>query len=389
MIFPQPINLDANASYGVLPEVRARLGECLEGLNPSSIHAGGQRARAAIERARDAVAALLGLRGGERIVFTSGATEANVTAIEAPFGEDRVSRSGAGDGPLWITSALEHHSVLEPCARLGRRGFRGVVITPADGAVHGAEIAAHISPHTRLVTCMAANNEIGHLTPLEEIVRVVRAAAERCVIHSDAVQILGKVKWNPFDAGVDSVSLSAHKIGALSGVGALVVRTGAEPPPLIVGGPQELRYRAGTENVPGIVSFGLAADIVRRTLDERIERMRRGAELLRGELSRLVPEITFNSPREDGLPNTVSVTAPGIRADDVVVALDLAGVYVSSGAACASGKPEPSHVLLARGLPEAAARATLRLSVRADHTTIELEQAAAAIARAITAGRSR
>jgi len=372
-----------------LPEVHARLTECLEGLNPSSIHGGGQRAKAAIERARDAVGALLGLRSGERIVFTSGATEANAMAIEAPFAPDRIERGSEVDGPLWITSALEHHSVLEPCARLNRRGFPGAVVTPLDGAMRGSEIGAVISPRTRLVTCMAANNEIGHVTPLEEIVRVVRATAERCVIHSDAVQILGKMRLNPFDAGVDSVSLSAHKIGGLPGVGALIVRTGFEPSPLLVGGPQELRHRAGTENVPGIVSFGTAAEIVRRTLDERIERMRCGVELLRRELTRLAPNIAFNSPHDHGLPNTLSVTAPGIRADDVVVALDLAGVYVSSGAACASGKPEPSHVLLARGLTEAAARATLRLSLRADHTPAELERAAAAIARAIVAGRNR
>lgn len=387
MTFSQPINLDANASYGVLPEVQAALAGAYDGLNPSSIHTGGQRARAAIERARDSLARLLRLRGGERIVFTSGATESNITAIEAPF---HATPTGfAAEGPRWVTTALEHHSVLEPCARLGRRGIRGTVITPAGGAVSGGELAPVVTPATQLVSVMAANNETGHVSPLGEVVDVVRARSPRCLIHTDGVQLLGKLNLNPFEAGVDAVSVSAHKIGGLAGVGALILREGLEVPPLLVGGPQETRYRAGTENVSGIVAFGLAAEVVARDLAARIERMRSGAAFLRDELSRTVPDISFNSPPEGGLPNTLSVTVPGIRADDVVVALDLLGVYVSSGAACASGKPEPSHVLLARGLSEAAARATVRLSLRADHSPAELARAAGAFAHAVARGRAR
>jgi len=382
------INLDANASYGVLPEVIEGVREALGTLNPSSIHGGGQRARAMVELARDRLAALLGLTKSERIIFTSGATEANSTAILAPFLGTRSQPTEGSAQWEWVTSAVEHHSVLEPCLRLGRCGFRGMAAPARAGYLRADEVAAVVAETTQLLTVMYANNETGHVTPLREIVATVRARSG-CRIHIDAVQHLGKSAEPLFDLPIDSASFSAHKIGGLTGVGALVVKSESSFEPMLVGGAQELRHRAGTENVPGIVSFGIAADVVRKDLGGRIERMRAARRFIEESIHRDVPNCRFNSPTEGGLPNTLSVTFPGVRADDLVVALDLNGVYVSSGAACASGKPEPSHVLTGMGLSDEEARATIRISVRGDNTTHELEHATQAIARAVHAGRSR
>jgi cysteine desulfurase len=382
----QPINLDANASYGCLPEVIEGVREALGALNPSSIHAGGQRARALIERARDSVAALLGLRRKERIIFTSGATEANATALFSPFA---TAKAGERGPPLWLTSALEHHSVLEPFARLSRMGFPGEILSAPAGFLTPESVAAWLSPETRIISFMYANNETGHLSPISDVARTIKRHSPECLIHVDAVQLLGKSDTRLFDDPIDSASFSAHKIGGLSGVGALVIRDGMPFEPLLMGGAQEVRHRAGTENVPGIVAFGLAAEIVQRGLSARIQKLRADRRFVEAELRREIEHLVFNHPLEGGLPNTVNVTFPGLRADDLVVALDLAGVLVSSGAACASGKPEPSHVLKALGLTDEAARATIRISLRADHTEEELSRAVKAISQAVKAGRVR
>lgn len=383
----QPINLDANASYGCLPEVIEGVSDALGALNPSSIHAGGQRARALIELARDRLAALLGLHRRERVIFTSGATEANATALFSPFA---TARGGAGNTAYWLTSALEHHSVLEPCARLARMGFPGKVLHAPAGFLTPEIVAAALSTDTRIVSLMYANNETGHISPLSEVIRTVKQHSPECLIHVDGVQLLGKSETRLFDDALDSASFSAHKIGGLAGVGALVIRDGMPFEPLLMGGGQEVRHRAGTENVPGIVAFGLAAEIVQRGLSARIQKLRADRRFVEAELRREIEHLVFNHPLEEGgLPNTVNVTFPGLRADDLVVALDLAGVLVSSGAACASGKPEPSHVLKALGLTDEAARATIRISLRADHTEEELSRAVRAISKAVKAGRVR
>ncbi|MFM1847304.1 MAG: hypothetical protein RL417_778 [Pseudomonadota bacterium] len=380
------INLDANASYGVLPEVYEGVRESFGTLNPSSIHAGGQRARALIEAARDSVAALLGLSRSERVIFTSGATEANSTALFSPFlSEER----GAPDRCYWLTSALEHHSVLEPCVRLSASGFSGRILSAERGFLTGEDLRSAVTADTRIVTAMFANNETGHLSPLSELVKATKERNENCRFHVDAVQLLGKSDFRLFDLLIDSASFSAHKIGGLPGVGALVIRTDLPYNPLLVGGAQEIRHRAGTENVAGIVSFGIAAEVVRKGLAERFRKLDADRRFLEERLRTGVEGISFNHPVEGGLINTVSVTVPGVRADDLVVALDLRGVYVSSGAACASGKPEPSHVLKALGLSDESARSTVRLSLRADHTAEELAQAVDAFTAAVSGGRCR
>ena len=386
MLERPPINLDANASYGVLPEVIEGVSEAFGTLNPSSIHGGGQRARALIELARDRVAALLGLKGGERIVFTSGATEANTTALLSPFLE---SGRGAPDGVYWITSALEHHSVLEPCARLTSLGYPGKVLDAPQGSLTAAALEAALTPDTRIVAAMYANNETGHITPLHEIAGAIKARNAATLIHVDAVQLLGKSETQLFELPIDSASFSAHKIGGLPGTGALVLRRDMPYGPLFVGGSQEVRFRAGTENVPGIVAFGIAAEVVQRSLHQRIEKLHADRVFLEESLRHSIKDLAFNHPFERGLPNTLSVTFPGLRADDLIVALDLVGVFVSSGAACASGKPEPSHVLRGLGLSDGATRSTIRISLRADHTEAELRNAVQAIVSCVEAGRGR
>jgi len=235
---------------------------------------------------------------------------------------------------------------------------------------------------------MYGNNETGHLTPLREVTTAVRMKSESW-IHVDAVQHLGKSEEPLFSLPIDSASFSAHKIGGIPGVGALVVRSERPTEPLLVGGSQEVRHRAGTENVPGIVAFGIAAETVRKNLSARIAQMIVARTAIENSIRAQIPNCSFNSPNGGGLPNTLSVTFPGLRSDDLVVALDLAGVYVSSGAACASGKPEPSHVLKGMGLSDELARATIRISVRADHTEAELARVVEAVAHAVAAGRAR
>jgi cysteine desulfurase len=354
------INLDANASYSLDPRVReelfVRLGRAG---NPSSIHAAGQRARALVEEARESLGALVDLGPGDRIIFTSGATEANVWALTAPF----FHSSFTSANPLLVTTAIEHPSVLEAAHRVRRWGHKVAVVPPTpQGAVTPDSVAAHCTSDTRMVSVMYANNETGAMQPIEAITREVRRTSPRAVLHTDAVQCLGKAPLSFRASQVDLMSLSGHKIVALSGVGALVVRRGAEPDPLLVGGAQETYSRAGTENVAGIVSFGIAAAVLRDELDSRIAAMARSRWLIQSEITRRVPGAVLRTPAES-LVNTISITVPHVRADDLVVALDLRGISVSSGAACASGKPQPSHVLTAMGLSEEEARRTLRISV--------------------------
>ena len=245
------VNLDINASYGLLPEVAEQLARSSSWLNPSSIHRGGQLARALVEEAREAVAALIGAGSGTRVVFCSGATEANNTVVTALH--------WLGGGP-WeaVISAVEHPSVRAPALRLQAAGGVQVreVAPDAGGAFSAARFTAALMPAARLAAVMLANNETGQVLPVAEIASSIKRAQPRCIVHCDAVQALGKMPVDFAALGVDSLSLSAHKIGGLSGVGALVITEELELQPLLCGGPQEQRLRAGTENVLGIYSSG-------------------------------------------------------------------------------------------------------------------------------------
>jgi cysteine desulfurase len=376
------INLDANASCSVLPEVKASvadhfLGQQLLTLNPSSIHKAGQLARALVEEARAEIRQLLGLTSHARVVFTSGATEANNLAILSPFLTARTARQEFGRGFSIVTSSVEHQSVLGPVALAESWGNSVARISVSEeGVLSEEQLFSALGADTKLVSLMLANNETGHLFPVSSFTAAIRERSPLAFIHSDGVQLVGKGPVSFPELGVDALTISGHKLGALGGVGALILAEGAHLEPLVRGGAQEGYLRAGTENVMGIVSLGAAAKVLRATLSARVLKMREGSHFLRALLAAELPQVRFNTPEDGALPNTLSLTIPGVPADDLVVALDLEGVCISSGAACSSGKPLPSHVLIAMGRTLSEARSTIRLSLEAGHDLSQLERAA-------------
>lgn len=370
------LDLDANATYPCDEELQGVIAGALRSLgNPSALHRGGQRARAAVEEARAVVRSLVGAGPHDQVIFTSGATEANNTVIAS---------AAATPGPL-VSSHIEHPCVLAPLRELERDGRDVRLVAPSsDGEVVVSAVGAALSSDVSLVSIMAANNETGVRNDIAEIVRHVRSVAPVAHIHTDAAQCIGKGEVSFTNLGVDSLTVSGHKFGALSGVGALVIREGVVLRPLLRGGAQESKLRGGTENVLGIVSLAVAAERVMKTQEERVARMRELRDRFERELCQRVERCEFNGTQVDRLPNTSSVFFEGVRADDLVVALDLEGILVSAGAACSSGKPEPSHVLLAMGQPEARVCSTVRISFRADQTAADLDRALDGIARAVS-----
>lgn len=370
------LDCDANATYAPDEGIQDVIASCLDRLgNPSSLHRGGQRARALLEESRAAIRAMVGAGEDDSIVFTSGASEANNTAI----------MGGAGEGAI-LSSAAEHPCVLQPLQRLQAQGRKVTFLAPnRDGGISVDQVREALSPEVSFVSLMAANNEVGTNSPISAISRVARAIAPLAFIHTDAAQLLGKAVVNFQDLGVDAMTISGHKIGALTGVGALVIREGAAVSPLIVGGAQEGKMRGGTENVLGAAVFGAVARRVGETLTQRIEAMRAARDLFERELEAALPDVAFNARESERLPNTSSVAIPGTRSDDLVVAMDLEGILISSGAACSAGKPEPSHVLLAMGQESERVRSTIRVSFRADTTSAEIramvEKLVATVAR--------
>jgi cysteine desulfurase len=333
--------------------------------NASSAHQLGSRARCAVEEARERVAAALAVPPAD-VVFTSGGTEANNLAIQGV--------AGAAPPGHMITSAIEHSSVLDPLARLEREGWR-ITRVPVDGEgrVSPSDVAAAITAETRLVSIGWANNEIGTVQPIADVAALCHDRG--VLLHSDAVQAFGKVRVQ--GSLVDLLSVSAHKVRGPKGVGALYVRSGVGLRPLQIGGSQERGRRGGTENVPGIAGFGMAA-----TLAESAVARAAAIEALRERLWTALcalPGADRNSPGGGCLPNTLNVSFEGRSADALIAALDLAGVAVSSGSACAAGASEPSHVLRALGRGRRAARDAIRFSLGIDTTVEEIDRAAAAV----------
>lgn len=345
--------LDYNATSPLRDEVRAAVVDVLSLTgNPSSVHEEGRNARAAIESARAKVAKLVGARP-EDVIFTSGGTEANALALSPQRGE------------AWhcYVSAVEHPSVLAG-GRFHPETMTLIPVTP-DGVIDLEILASELAKHhlggwRPLVSLMAANNETGAIQPVAEAAKIVKDTGG--LFHTDAVQAAGRMKLDLTALGVDMVSLSAHKIGGPKGVGALVVREGVSVEPLLKGGGQERRRRAGTENVPGIVGFGVAAELASADLS-RVD----GIEALRDELEAkvlgLAPDAVVLSAGVKRLPNTSCIAVPGAKAETLVIGLDLAGVAVSSGSACSSGKVEASHVLAAMGVSPELAQGTIRISL--------------------------
>lgn len=336
-----PIYLDYNASAPLRPEAAAAIAETatLAG-NPSSVHAFGRAARARMEAARGEVAALVGAKPAE-VVFTSSGTEANNLALAQAAGR-----------PI-LVSAGEHASILEAAPNARR-----VPLLPS-GRVDLAALEALLAGKPALVSLQLANNETGVVQPVAEAAALARAAGG--LFHCDAVQAAGRVAIDMAALGIDLLSLSAHKLGGPKGVGALVISEAVAADPVIKGGGQERRRRAGTENLSGIAGFGAAARIAR---DFESEGRRIGAlrDALEAGIGELAPEATIHGSNALRLPNTCCVSIPGLRAETQVMALDLAGVAVGAGAACSSGKVTPSEVLTAMGVAPEAAATAIRVS---------------------------
>ena len=363
------IYLDNNATTAIHPDVLALLETMLRDVygNASSVHAEGQTARRVIEQARDAVARLIGATARE-IVFTSGGTESNNAAI---FG----ATAGASRCHI-VTSAIEHPSVAEPAAALESRGCEVTRIRPSrSGRLEAGEVIEAIRAETRLVTVMMANNETGVLQPVEEIGAACRARGIH--FHCDAVQAAGKVPVDVAAIQCDTLSLSAHKLHAPKGIGALYVRRGLTLELLLFGGAQERRRRPGTENVPLAAAFGAAAALP--DASAQIAALRdRFEENVTASL-----DATVNGREVARLPNTSNITFAEADGEGIVIALDLEGIAVSTGSACSSGRIEPSPALLAMGLTPEEARATVRFSLSRFTTEEEIARVVKVLAEVV------
>lgn len=336
--------------------------------NASSIHTFGQRARSAVETAREQVAALLNARPQE-IVFTSGGTESDNHAI---FGV--VAAAAAAIAKHVITSSIEHEAVLNTCQALEKQGV-AVTYLPVncDGLINLDDLRKAIRPETVLITIMHANNELGTVQPLADIGRI--AAEADIYFHSDAVQSVGKIPVDVKSLQLDLLSLSGHKLYAPKGIGALFIKGGARVRQFLYGGHHQRGFRPGTENVAGIVGLGKAAELARIALDSDAQRMSNLRDNLeRGILSR-VPDSRANAANAPRTPNTSNITFPGIEGEALIIALDLKGLACSTGAACSSGAVEPSHVLTAIGLPASEARASIRFSLGRHTTAADIDAA--------------
>lgn len=361
--------VDPRVLAAMLPYFSERWG------NASSMHAFGQDARAAVDRARGEVAALLGARPGE-IVFTGGATEADNLAVLG------IARAAGRPGGHVVTSAIEHHAVLEACQALRQNGFEVTEVpVGASGIVDPDDVRRAVRPDTVLISIMAANNEIGTLQPLPEIGTVAR---ERGVpFHSDATQWAGALPSRVDDLRVDLLSLSGHKRYGPKGVGALYVRTGTPLAPLQRGGGHERGRRGGTENVPGIVGLGAALRIAGDTMEAEAARLTALRDrLIHGALG--IPGVTLNGDPARRLPNNVNLSVEGTDGQSLVIGLDLRGVAVSAGAACSSGTIEASHVLTALGLPAERALSAIRLTLGRPTEAAEVEEALEALRAVVT-----
>lgn len=373
------IYLDHNATTPVRPEVVDAMSDVLRAGfgNPSSVYEEGAAARARLEAARGQVATLLGAAPGD-VRFTGGATEANNTLL--------LGLLSSGDHV--VTTQIEHPSVTAPLERLAEEGVAVTRVAPdADGCVSAAAVLAAIRPETKLVSVIWANNETGALQPIEAI---AEGARERGVaVHSDATQAVGKLPIDLRRVPLDFLSTSAHKLGGPKGAGALVVRQGRDVPAYLLGGGQERGLRGGTENVAGLVGFGVACALAHDELAARVETYRRLRDRLWQGLEKTVPRLRWNGDPARVLTNTLNVEFEETAGEVLVQALDLDGVAVSAGAACHSGSIDPSKVLTAMGRTPEQARASLRLSVGHGLDEHSIDRAIALFARLVPRVRER
>ncbi len=367
------IYMDHAATTPVRPEVmEAMLPHFSEQFgNPSSLYALAQESRNAVDESRERVAAVLGCRTSE-VVFTSGGTESDNAAIKG------AAVSSHQPGRHIVTTAIEHHAVIHSCEQLERNGYEVTYVAPDNhGIVDPAEVADAVRPETILVSVMLANNEVGVIQDIGAITDLVRekaAALDTSVLcHTDAVQAAGKLPLDVDSLGVDLLSLSGHKIHGPKGVGALYVRRGTPIEPLIAGGGQERQRRSGTENVPGIVGFGVAlelADYERHDFNTNCELLR---ERIVAGVRERVPDVVVNGHPDLRLSNIAHLSFPGVEGEPVLLGLDFAGICASSGSACSSASLEPSHVLIAMGMDADLAVGSVRLSLGRDNTEADAD----------------
>jgi cysteine desulfurase len=371
----QRIYFDCNATTPLDPLVTASLNDTLSNHfgNPSSIHWHGQQARGRIEDARRQVATLVGASPTE-IVFTSCGTEADNAALRG------VAAAAPADRRKILVSSIEHHAVLNVAQALAREGWQlGVIHAGSAGRIDLDDLRAQLDAQTALVAVLLANNETGVLQPVAAAARL--AHAHGALFHCDAIQAAGRLPLDVNELGADLVALSAHKFHGPKGVGALYVRRGTRLEPFLRGGGQEKNRRAGTENVPGIVAAGVAADLARQLLGTEPPRLTALRDRLDERLLAL-PGAHRNGCA-DRLCNTTSLSFEGIEAESLVMALDLAGLSVSTGAACSAGTVEPSHVLRAMGLSPERVRSSIRVSLGRFSTEEEVDRAAELIGAAV------
>ena len=383
------IYLDAAATTPLDPDVLAAMMPYLTGSfgNPSSIYQLGQETKAAIEDARGAVARVIGARPAE-IVFTSGATESDNTALAGVLWSARF-RSPNGPAPHLITSAIEHHAVLHCAEFLEKQGF-AVTVLPVDrdGFVDPVTVEAAIRPETALISIMYANNEVGAIQPVAEIGRIAREHG--VPFHTDAVQAAGALAIDVDALNVDLLSLSAHKFGGPKGVGCLYVRKGVAIEWMQLGGGQEGGRRGGTENVAGIVGFGAAIERAERERSARSGLLRTVRDELYAKIVDAIPDARLNGPADTDrrLPNNLNIAIPGVQGETMLLALDMMGIAASAGSACTTGNSAPSHVLLAMGLSDELARSSLRFSVGLGITSEDLDDVVSALEEIVERTRS-
>ncbi len=367
--------VDPRVVEAMLPYLTEKFG------NASSVHLFGQEARTAVDRARRDVAALIGSRANE-VVFVSGGTEANNLAIQG------VCEAAASHGRHIITSTIEHPSVRGICESLEKNGW-GVTRLPAydDGVVRVADVERSLRPDTVVISVMLANNEIGTMQPIDDIGALVKEARERgqrhLRFHTDAVQAAGRVPIDVEKLGVDLLSLSAHKLYAPKGTGALFVRGGTRLVPQNIGGHQERERRAGTESVPGIVAFGVAANLAAAEMAERSQHDKDLRDLFETRVAKSIDNIVWNGSRERRLPHLSNISFRFIEGEGLLINLDLHGIAVSTGSACSSGTLEPSPVILALGRNLELARGSIRFSFGKDNTEGDVERVLEVLPQAV------
>jgi len=334
--------------------------------NPSSIHSYGQEAKGAVEEARTKVAELIGARS-EEIVFTSGGTEADNFALKG------VAYANEHKGNHIITTSIEHNAVMEVCKFLERREF-GITYLPVDkyGLVDPDDVKRAITDRTILISVMHANNEVGTIEPVEEIGKIAREAG--VYFHTDAVQTAGHIPVNVAELKVDLLSISAHKLYGPKGAGALYIRKGTRLVSFMHGGEQEKRSRAGTENVPAIVGLGKAVELAGQEMGKEAERLAYLRDKLSKGLGEKIDHIRLNGHPRKRLPNNINVSVDFVEGESLLLNLDLEGICASTGSACSSASPEPSHVLLALGLPAEQAHGSLRFTLGRENTEADVER---------------